>query len=307
MDTKDLVLRRLTSEDVPVCSQIVYDAFKVFGESVGQTEPEFASPEATAALLNDALTDPEGSYTVVAVVGGQILGINFIHCADDVATIGPIAVDPKNQAKGLGRVLMKDVIDEGIRRGKRIRLTQVASNLVSASLYLSLGFAMVESLIAFSGKYTGPELPYNDIVVSKMAMEDVPAGDALHKSITGVSRLYILSYGVESGGYPEENTCPPLVAKSKSGEIVGWINGFFLDACAVAKNEDVAKALIVNASKHDNSRTCIIKFHLIPIRNPDMVRWALQNGFRMNQQANVMALDAYVPPTNGLYLPGVSY
>jgi hypothetical protein len=110
---------------------------------------------------------------------------------------------------------MRDVIEEGQgRRGKLIRLTGVASNLASLSLYLSMGFRLVEPLIAFGGSIqearegeTGEDARVH---VEPMRLEDIEACDELHKQVTGVSRKTNILQGMT--GYAEENSVPPLVA-----------------------------------------------------------------------------------------------
>lgn len=340
---KIMQTRTATEGDIKACSVIIYEAFKQFSDKVGLS-PEFGSPEEAEGLVTEFVTTPDRSYAVVALSAegvlipnsqffcgdkinpsayatsfftppnikpGQVVGVNFLDCGDDVAAVGPIAVNPAFQGRGVGRTLMNDVVKEGHRRGKKLRLTQVSSNLSSMSLYLSMGFRIVEPLLAFTGVIKGDAARVAEeaqVQLREMTVEDVESCDQLHKKVAGVSRRSNITVGVTSG-YAEANSVPPMVALTlcDSPRIVGFTTGLFIDGVTIAETTTIAQALLAHASSLDQSPNGL-KFHVMARKDPELITWALSMGFKIAEQSNLMVLgdEDYLSPTS-VYLPSVSY
>lgn len=303
-----MLVRPAQPSDVPQCGAVIYEAFRSFCESVSLS-PEFETAEAASDFVAGMLKTP-GALSFVVELDGSVVACNFLDCGDDVAAVGPLAVHPDVQGRGIGRLLMNTVIQEGKERKKLIRLTQVASNRSSAALYLSMGFKLVEPLVAFSGAISSQASnEFSMFDVRKMCESDIEACDALHKEVVGVSRKANITQGV-TGGYAENDPGSiPLLVVCRKGttEVLGFTTGFFIDGCCVAKDEEIARCLIYHASLLDSTPTGI-KFHVIATRNPHLVQWALANGFKIAELSNLMTLEeSYIQPSHGVYLPGVSY
>ena len=96
-----------------------------------------------------------------------------------------LSVHPLAQGRGVGRLLMRAVIERG-RSAPSIRLVQEAFNLVSLALYTSLGFDAVEQLAVIEGR---PRTrPSRDLEVRRAEYRDLPACDSLSKEIHGYAR-----------------------------------------------------------------------------------------------------------------------
>src|SRR5207253_2111586 len=64
-----------------------------------------------------------------------------------VATIGPIAVDPRAQGRGIGRRLLERAIELGGRGVPQVRLVHESFNSQALGLYLHAGFRVVAPLL----------------------------------------------------------------------------------------------------------------------------------------------------------------
>ncbi|MET8680373.1 GNAT family N-acetyltransferase [Streptomyces sp. NPDC004647] len=105
----DLVLRPGTAADAGECGRICFEAFAGIAREHG-FPPDVPSPEAGAALTEMALRHP-GFYSVVAELDGRIVGSNFLDERSAVVGVGPVTIDPSVQNRGVGRRLMRDVMD----------------------------------------------------------------------------------------------------------------------------------------------------------------------------------------------------
>jgi ribosomal protein S18 acetylase RimI-like enzyme len=89
--------------------------------------------------------DPLGG--IVAEDGGEVVGLAWLHPRGPVATVGPVAVDPAVQGRGIGRRLLEGLFEIAGKGVPQIRLVQESFNLVSLGLYLRTGFRIVAPLL----------------------------------------------------------------------------------------------------------------------------------------------------------------
>lgn len=106
-----------SADAIPRLSVICHEAFSALHDRFG-SERDIPSPEVGEMIIGQTVQRPDYAG-VMAVLDGEIVGSNFVCFADEVASVGPITVDPKVQAKGIGRALMQWVIDEARRRELR--------------------------------------------------------------------------------------------------------------------------------------------------------------------------------------------
>lgn len=92
---------------------------------------------------------------LIAVEGSSVLALGMLRGWDegyDTPSLG-IAVSPRTQGRGLGRVLMLHLHEEARRAGSRqIRLTVDRANVRAVALYRSLGYVFSEDS---DGRYLG--------------------------------------------------------------------------------------------------------------------------------------------------------
>src|SRR5262249_40679099 len=143
--------RAASMKDAAICGKICYDAFSAINAAHG-FPCDFPSPEVAAGVISMIFSNP-GFYVAIAEIDGQIVGSNCLDERSVIAGIGPITVDPKTQNSGVGRVLMKAVMDRAAERGASgVRLVQAAFHNRSLSLYTNLGFDTREPLSCMQGR-----------------------------------------------------------------------------------------------------------------------------------------------------------
>ena len=105
----NVTVRRATIEDTAVCGQICFDAFNTINRSYG-FPCDFADPDAAAQFIS-TLFSHQRFYCVVAEIDGRIAGSNCLDERSTIAGVGPVIVDPQLQNRGVGRLLMRAVLD----------------------------------------------------------------------------------------------------------------------------------------------------------------------------------------------------
>jgi ribosomal protein S18 acetylase RimI-like enzyme len=103
--------------------------------------------------------DPLGG--VVAEEDGDVVGVAWVHPRGPVATIGPVAVEPRHQGRGIGRQLVERCVEVAGRGVPQVRLVQESYNTRSLALYLRAGFRVVAPLLDLElrGPLAAPPAP----------------------------------------------------------------------------------------------------------------------------------------------------
>jgi len=104
-----VTIRRAMPADAAACGQICYDAFHKIS-SAHNFPPDIPEPGHAIGLLTGLFSHPS-FYCVVAEVDGRIAGSNCLDERSAIVGIGPITVDPTVQNSGVGRALMRAVLD----------------------------------------------------------------------------------------------------------------------------------------------------------------------------------------------------
>lgn len=284
-------LKRATAEHADAIARITYDAFAEVSHRHG-FEPEIANPEMGRHLVQMFIGRPD-IHGVVAIDGGQVIGHNFVQLTDAVAGVGPICVDPKRQCKGVGRELMKHIVDYSIKNhGPQVRLVQEAFNMASLSLYASLGFDVTEPLVLMSV----PTM--SEATCRPLAAADVDAADALCKATQNVSRRNELTAMIAMG--PSMGCVPH--GRFRDGRLSGFcVPGFFgFGAGQTADDLLLTSRVAVAALPPPLQRI------LLPARNGDLFRAALSQGFRSIKVMQLMAMGPYQSPS-GFWAPSIAY
>jgi predicted N-acetyltransferase YhbS len=290
-------LREARPDDAEACGRVICNAFQAVQEAHGYEGDShgfpagFLDPAFTPSMVRSFLERPD-MYSVVAQdKSGRVVGSNFLTESDAIAGVGPITVDPLLQGGGVGRSLMRAVLDRGQGR-KGIRLVQDAFNASSMSLYASLGFEVREPLVLMLGS---PKAPIDRAVkVRPMTEADLDACTALCRAVHGITRTNELRGALQ--------TLAPLVAE-RGGRITAYMTspGFWIANHAVAETEEDLKALILGAAAAGG----MLSF-LLPTRQASLFRWCLDAGLRTLKPLTLMAMGEYHEP-KGAWLPSVLY
>lgn len=286
----DIRIRPAEPGDAEVCGRIIYEAFKDLAER-HNFRPDFPSADAGAQLAELLITDPK-VFGVVAEAGGRVVGSNFLSEWDDIRGVGPITIDPGAQARGVGRRLMKAVIERG-RGAAGVRLLQDSFNSASLSLYASLGFEVKEPLALVEGKPAG-DIPAG-YEVRPMRGEDGGAVAELCQRVHGFSRA-----GELKGMAP---ALRPFVAV-RGGRLTGYASAphSWPLGHAVAEGEEDLRALLAGAAALTGEPLSF----LLPTRQAGLFRWCLGEGMRVVKTMTLMTTGEYREP-RGSYLTSVLY
>jgi len=150
-------VRPLDERDVDRAGDVNFVAFYDVAVRHG-LRPVVTTPSEARSYLRHLLAfDPLGG--LVAEQDGDIVGMAWVHPRGPVATIGPVAVDPRYQGRGIGRLLMERSLELAGPRAPQVRLVHESFNPTSLALYLRTGFRVVAPLCEF-------ELPAGSRVVT---------------------------------------------------------------------------------------------------------------------------------------------
>jgi GNAT superfamily N-acetyltransferase len=284
----NLTLRTGKPDDAKVCGSICYEAFQAIA---GQHNfpPDFPHREVAVGLLSQLLSRKD-VYSVVAEVGGRLVGSNFLWENGVIAGVGPITVAPAGQNLAVGKHLMEHVIQRAQeRRFAGVRLVQAAYHNRSLSLYTKLGFDTREPLSNLQGPAIGLKIPGRPVRAARK--EDVEACIQLSHKIHGHDRGPELLDAINAG---------TATVVEHNGRITGYATliGFFGHAMGES-NEDL-KALIGAAPSFAGPG------FLLPTRNSELLRWCLSKGLRIVQPMTLMSLGLYNEP-RGAFLPSILY
>jgi GNAT superfamily N-acetyltransferase len=284
----NLALRGAVPDDSAVCGQICYQAFSAINEAHG-FPCDFPGPEAAIGVLSMMFSNP-GFYCVVAEHEGRIVGSNCLDERAIIAGVGPITVDPSAQNLGVGRRLMRAVMDRANEKGAAgIRLVQAAFHTRSLSLYASLGFDIREPLACMQGRTLERAMP--GCAVRPAQAADVDACNALSRQVHGFDRSADLAHAIEEG---------VAAVVERGGRITGYTAGLaFFEHTTAETNLDM-QALIASAESFGGPGI------LVPMRNNALFRWCLANGLRVIQPMTLMSMGLYNEPA-GSWLPSILF
>lgn len=277
-----------TVKDAIACGQICYEAFKTIAEQ-HNFPPDLPSPDVAVGFLSMMLARSD-VYSVIAELDGQVVGSNFLCEGDTIAGVGPITVAPTTQNAGIGRRLMKSVLDRAEDRHQvGVRLVQVAYHNRSLSLYTKLGFQAREPLSTIQGPPLKLALPAYR--VRKAIRDDLEVCDVLCRDVHGHDRHGEIAHAIANG---------TATVVEHNGRISGYASDIGYFSHAIGRTNEDLKALIGAASAFTGPG------FLLPTRNTELLQWCLTHGLRVVQPMTLMSLGLYQKPS-GAFLPSIFY
>jgi predicted N-acetyltransferase YhbS len=189
----NISIRPAVATDGDACGRIIYEAFKAIADRHG-FPAHFPTVELAIQRARHCINHPS-IYGVIAESEGQIIGSNFLDERDPIRGLGPVTVDPRVQVRGVGRRLMEAGLERA-RGAVGIRLVQDSFNMLSLSLYASLGFEVTEPLLLMTGKPNG-KFPFG-ITVRALEKEDLSECVALCKKVHGFERVNEMKEALEA-------------------------------------------------------------------------------------------------------------
>lgn len=286
-ETTGATLRPARLEDAAICGEICFEGFRSIAER-HNFPLDFPSAEVATGVLSTLLSHP-GFYGVVAELDGRIVGSNFLDERSPIAGVGPITVDPNVQDGGVGRQLMRAVLDRADSRGfGGVRLVQAAYHARSLSLYAKLGFQVREPLACMQGAPL--DLPIPGRAVRPARAADLEGCNALCRRVHGHDRGGDLVDAIRQG---------TATVVEHDGRITGYATSVAFFGHAVGETDDDVKALIGAAPSFGGAG------FLVPARSP-LFAWCLDKGLRTVQVLTLMSRGLYNEP-RGAFLPSILY
>jgi GNAT superfamily N-acetyltransferase len=284
----DLKLRPGTPEDAEECGRICYEAFSAIAREHG-FPPNIPTLEVGVGLISWKLAHPD-IYSVVAELGGQVVGSNFLDERGPISSVSPITVAPATQKRGIGRALMQDVMRRAADRGAAgVRLVQVSYNSPSLSLYATLGFRVRDLMACMQGAPLTERI--SGYEVRRATQADVPECAALCQMVHGHDRTGELSDAITQG---------TALVVEHDNRISGYATDLAFFAHAVGESNEDIKALIAAAEAFGGTGI------LVPVTNAELFEWCLERGLRVVHTTALMSTGLYSVPA-GAYLPSIGY
>src|SRR5215217_7082269 len=216
-------LRAGTPEDAEACGRVCYQAFRAIAAEHG-FPPEIPSADVATGLVTGLLSHP-GFYSVVAEREGEIVGSNFLDERSKIAGVGPVTAQPAVQNRGIGRRLMRDVMERASARGfAGVRLLTAAHHGRSLSLYASLGFQVREPIACMQGAPIGAEI--RGCHVRAAVEADLEACNQLCESVHGHDRAGEVADSIGQG---------TAVVVERDGRISGYASAIAFFGHAVGE------------------------------------------------------------------------
>jgi predicted N-acetyltransferase YhbS len=269
-------------KDAAACARIIYAAF---GRVAGRHgfPSDYASLDDALVLARSMIASP-ATYGVVAEVEGVVRGCNFLVESDELRGIGPTAVDPELEERGLGRLLMESVLDRA-RDAAGVRLVADAFNLRSTALYASLGFEVKEPLLLMAGTLS-ESAGGMDGLVRPMKRDDVEACAALGTHLNGHGRRNEIAAAVE--------LYSPFVFE-RGGEVRAYLTAptAWPVNHAVAETAGDLQELLSGTARLVQEPLAL----LLPSRQSRLLSWFLRHGLRIVKPMTLMARGRYEEPS----------
>ena len=284
----DLKLRAGNPADAHACGEICYRAFERVSVQHNFSS-DFPDVEVACDLMLQLLARSD-VYSVVAEVGGQVVGSNFLWAEQSVAGIGPLSVSPSIQNATVGRHLMLAVIDRAWQQKfASVRLVQGAYNNRSLALYTKLGFDVREPLVSMQGQALGLNIPVYP--VRRATVDDLADCNLLCQQIHGFDRERELSQAIDRA---------TATVVEQDNIITGYATSIGFFGHAVGTSHEDLQALIGAATSFTGQG------FLLPTCNSQLFRWCLQHGLQIVQPMTLMSLGLYDRPA-GAFLPSILF
>lgn len=278
-----ITIRQAFETDIETCAESMYMAFTTIDQKHGFPSYFTDRNHATQATRN-LLTHPH-IYSIVATENNRVIASAFMNEKRPIRSIGPVSVHPHYQGHGIGRKLMEHLLNRA-QDAPNIRLTQDAFNTTSLSLYTSLGFALVESLVWIEGQFKNT--PHHNTQIVSLDTSNYDDCITLCNQVLGFYRG------------PDDFT--EVNGIFKNNQLTAYATGLSVDGYTIAQTENDLRTLILGIAAQ---KLGTLSF-LLPTRYTALLLWCIHSGLKIKKPLNLMAKGAYQQP-NGFYFPNLLY
>ncbi len=295
-----VTVRPLEERDVDRAGDVNFTAF--YDVALRHGMPPTVTTPADSRSYVRHLLGFDGMGGLVACLDGEVVGMAWVHPRGAVATVGPVAVEPHAQGRGIGRALLERCIEVAGTRVPQIRLVHESYNATALALYLRLGFRVVTSLLEL-------ELPAHTVI----AAAGVPAVRLRPAAATDRTRLIDRDGRVFGAARPQSidlylQRGRALVAErgtTLAGFVFGiGVRGLGYLGSAAADDPDVLLGLLGQLAGEMSNDGLTLRT-LIPAGDRRLVDGLMAMGFRVFRACHYMVKGGgTAPPPNYVLMNG---
>eukprot|EP01101_Sappina_pedata_P010306 TRINITY_DN6458_c0_g1_i1.p1 TRINITY_DN6458_c0_g1~~TRINITY_DN6458_c0_g1_i1.p1 ORF type:complete len:519 (+),score=163.27 TRINITY_DN6458_c0_g1_i1:50-1558(+) len=321
-------------ESIEEAAKLIVEAFTCFSDRYNNYN-DFSEVEPTEKFVKCCLesaqncsgqiiyTDPENQSKI-------LVGVVMADCYDHVVGINALVVKPSHHNRGIAKKLIALGTDLAFaKRGKsyfrEIKLTAETFNIISISVYHSLGFDLEEDLQTYGPRpgVTPVEKEVSDqYLLRKMVVEDIPECCQLMKKLMGFSReehlIDTLQIHQRSNGSLDGDDrqvmIPHALLEKSTNQIVAFTTGFSFGGLSLASTDAQLFELMQQHRIINNSIPPL--FLGLGRRDPGVMRWlcSAAGGMRLTKGLFIMckkldggegSLDVAFADSKGVYLPTI--
>jgi ribosomal protein S18 acetylase RimI-like enzyme len=296
-----VVLRAAEPRDVERAGDVNFVAF-YHAALLHGAPPVVTTPAESRRYVRYLLDfDPLGG--VVAEEDDEVVGIGWLHPRGAVATIGPLAVEPRRQGRGIGRQLLERLLEIAGRDVPQVRLVQESYNTVSLGLYLHTGFRVAASLLELELSAHAPVAPPHvpiPLTVRPAGSEDRARLVARDARVFGAQRPQSIDLYLRRGR---------VLVADEGGTFAGYALGIGFEALAflgAASADDPGTLLLLLAALTSElaARGHVVRT-LVPAGDHRLVEGLLGLGFRVFRACQYMVRGGgTAPPANYVLMNG---
>ena len=296
-----LVIRPAEPRDVDRAGDVNFVAFYRTALVHG-LPPVVTTPTESRRYIRYLLDfDPLGG--IVAEEDDELIGVAWLHPRGAVATVGPVAVEPRRQGRGVGRRLLERLIEIAGKGVPQIRLVQESYNAVSLALYLRTGFRVVAPLLELElppdAPVAVPRVPPR-VVIRAAADEDRMRVVARDARAFGAQRPQSVDLYLRRGR---------VLLAEEGGTLTGYAMAIGFDAMAFlgsasADDADGLLVLLATLASELTARRQLVRT-VVPATDRRLVDGLLGLGFRVFRACHYMVRGGgTAPPPNYVLMNG---
>lgn len=295
----------MTAADKHEIADLIYASINTWYRLRGMPQIFRGGPKVTEVFYDvyNAI-DPGCGVVAEHPETGRLMGSCFYHPRKHHVALGIMNVHPNYFGEGVGRALLKYIIDYTERNGcPSLRLTQSALNLDSFSLYNRAGFvprqAYQDMWLTVPADGIQQQVP-GAKNVRDATLADVPEMVALEQEISGVSREQDYRFCIQNaGGFWHTS-----VYENEAGGLDGFLSSSLHPALnmlgpGVCRGDTEAIALIKRELDVSRGRSPVV---LVPVEREKIVRQLYDWGAR-NCEIHFCQVRGQYQPFKGINFP----